>query len=46
MKSFAVQALAKGITAAGGIGLAGLVSDALTKHTAETQPPTVQPPTK
>ncbi len=46
MKSFAVQALAKGITAAGGIGLAGLVSDALAKHTAESQPPTVQPPTK
>jgi Rod binding domain-containing protein len=29
MKSFGVQALAKGITAAGGIGLAGLVSKAL-----------------
>ena len=46
MKSFAVQALAKCITAAGGIGLAGLVSDALAKHTAENQPSTVRPSTK
>lgn len=32
IKSFAVQALAKGITAAGGIGLAKLVSEALSAH--------------
>lgn len=32
MKSFAVQALAKGITKAGGIGLAGVVSKALEEH--------------
>ena len=35
MKSFAVQALAKGMTAAGGIGLAGMVSKALAAHTGE-----------
>lgn len=38
MKSFAVQALAKGITAAGGIGLAGLVSKALAAHQTNTEP--------
>jgi Rod binding domain-containing protein len=36
MKSFAVQALAKGITAAGGIGLANLVSKALTEREGRT----------
>ena len=46
MKSFATPALAKGITAAGGVGLAGLVSDALARHATESQPPTVKPLTK
>lgn len=32
MKSFAVQTLAKGITAAGGVGLASLVAKALAAH--------------
>lgn len=35
MKSFAMQALAKGITAAGGIGLSSLVSSALAKRNPE-----------
>lgn len=40
MKSFAVQALSKGITAAGGIGLANLVSKALTdRETHNTSAP-------
>lgn len=38
MKSFAVQALSKGITAAGGIGLSHLVSKALEAHTASPAP--------
>lgn len=46
MKSFAVQALAKGITAAGGIGLASLVSKALATHPDETPAKTATPPAK